>query len=1070
MVPRSLALLAAALGLTALVADARADWPMARHDPRRTGFTTGTSDLQTPLPYWRQFLGGSLGVAAVTPVSADTVAYVGAGRLRVLGTTGVPRWSSDNLALTVLLARADLDGDGALELVARSTDRVYVFDAATGLVRWAEPPGEMGTIADVRVDDVDGLAGVELIIQECYCCQIRSNTPGVAYSFRDGWSSPRRVWTLPSSACGGARQMLAADVTGDGAPEYVLSTHRDLRLLDGTTAVAFASSPDLGEWASLAICEAHDVLPGAGDELVCVRGTQLAPGIGHQAFVLQHRTGPDRLALVWSVDVGARDADFILGAGHVVDLDGDGVRELTVSGLNAAGQPVTFVIDTATGATLASIEGQEVVGAIVPTASETVFITQASQQLLGWTFDRSAIAPLPRLQLRWRIKDRRVLLERNWDLAATTVHPDRIVTADVNGDGALDLFTVDTKRPDELPVYDARNPADTTLRTWKARAGAEIIAGWRDGDRVVISSSDGRLTTVTSDLTTSLGSFRAGQYYDAGGWLHLPFAPIAAQLTGDPAAEVVVADSRRALIALDARTATNAAPPRQLWELRSTSAPAIVPGLGTGGGPGLACRRIDTGTVPATERVARLDANGAVRWEISLAGPIFNDVLHGNLDGDAVPDLVVQWGLTSDNVVRTTALAGTDGHTLWSAATSGGEARFPSGAAVADWNGDGVDDVVFHHWGTYVLSGVNGAALATGGPGLSSYFMPTVQDLDGDGRPEVTLGGGQSPMRTLRHDLQSALWVSDDDLPYPYGANALCPSRVVSASTSLAHPARLKLIPQTGPGAGVASTVVLAGGQLFPDEAAATAAGKPLGQLTSVHVHGNLTGEGHASAVVGSSDGWLYAVDPCAGTLDFAVPFGAPVGAAAFADVDADGLDDLLVSVADGYLYGLRNAPLAGPGLVRDLEPGGASAEDIDEVIATDTLSAAWDAVPGAASYEVAIALADGGYIAEPAWQAVDATAMTRSGLPLVDGERYVIAVRAVTASGGRSPDVLSDGVLVHFAPPDVDAGVDPGEDAGIEPPPPSPSGGCCSTGTRGETAIGGALLVAFMLLRRRRR
>ena len=160
--------------LAALATTAGADWPMARHDPRRSGMTTGVSNLRTPLPYWRQYLGGSLGTVHVTPIGADDVAYVGAGRLRVLSTTGIPRWSSDNFALTTIIGTDDLDGDAALEVVARSLDRVFVFDAATGALRWAEPVGEMGTIADVRIDDIDHLSGPELIIQECGCCQIRS--------------------------------------------------------------------------------------------------------------------------------------------------------------------------------------------------------------------------------------------------------------------------------------------------------------------------------------------------------------------------------------------------------------------------------------------------------------------------------------------------------------------------------------------------------------------------------------------------------------------------------------------------------------------------------------------------------------------------------------------------------------------------------------------------------------------------------------------------------------------------------------------------------------------------------
>jgi MYXO-CTERM domain-containing protein len=78
-----------------------------------------------------------------------------------------------------------------------------------------------------------------------------------------------------------------------------------------------------------------------------------------------------------------------------------------------------------------------------------------------------------------------------------------------------------------------------------------------------------------------------------------------------------------------------------------------------------------------------------------------------------------------------------------------------------------------------------------------------------------------------------------------------------------------------------------------------------------VSVHEDLTGLGHPSAVVGSSDGWLYAINPCTLELDFAYDFGDAVGAAVFGDTDGDGFDEILVEVSDGYLYDLKQNVVA---------------------------------------------------------------------------------------------------------------------------------------------------------------
>src|SRR5690606_28497417 len=173
---------------------------------------------------------------------------------------------------------------------------------------------------------------------------------------------------------------------------------------------------------------------------------------------------------------------------------------------------------------------------------------------------------------------------------------------------------------------------------------------------------------------------------------------------------------------------------------------------------------------------------------------------------------------------------------------------------------------------------------------------------------------------------------------------------------------------------------------------------------------------------------------------------------------------EMIVSVADGYLYGLRHAPLPGPASVRDIDLASGTPDDVDEVTTRDTLSAAWDAVPGAEGYEVAIVRGDGalGFLTTPAWTPVDSTTFTHVGLNLIDGERYTFAVRARSAAG-VSPDVLSDGVIVRVPPIEpVDAGPDAGE---IAPPP----GGCCSSQRSPASPILVAMFALAALVRRRR-
>lgn len=191
-----------------------------------------------------------------------------------------------------------------------------------------------------------------------------------------------------------------------------------------------------------------------------------------------------------------------------------------------------------------------------------------------------------------------------------------------------------------------------------------------------------------------------------------------------------------------------------------------------------------------------------------------------------------------------------------------------------------------------------------------------------------------------------------------------------------------------------------------------------MGQLTDVAVSTNLEGASSGPiALVGSTDGYLYAVDPCAGKLRWALSFGSYVGSPVLADLDGSGKDQIFVSVADGYLYALKNQILPAPSFVYDINPTcGVTDREAPFVETTTTLYATWAAVLGATSYEVAAADASGAYLTKPAW--IDVGAVTRASipnLPLADGAKYYVGVRAVCAAG-RSPDTSSPGVVVSFS------------------------------------------------------
>jgi MYXO-CTERM domain-containing protein len=1021
----SLAALAAAL-------PAAADWPMARHDARRTGAAAGTSDIAAPVPYWRTYLGGAIGPLGM--ISADVnndgkteVVYVTGGRVVAKLADDSPVWETPPLGIGSIVALDDLDGDGKLDIVVAGSNHAYVIAGETGAIEWAEADGEMGTLGGVRVGDVNGDGRADVVVQECGCCGVNSGKTGFAYSFGMSFA-PTQLWTMPSVACGGSRALGLIDADGQGPLEVLISTYQNLSLLDGTTGATLATTPALGTWTSVSFCRGVNLDALPGDELVCLVNSSDLPAVNQRkAYAVKYDPVAKTLLPIWSVILAPDAGGDLTWVDPIVDIDGDGMLEILVASKDAAGTWTTNILDAATGSSLATLPGERVAGsAPVADANHALVFTTAGNLLSAWTFARGAN---PQTTLAWTLPDRTVVSVPDFSRVAVTGLYNRTAVIDLDMDGVGDLLTSKLTSPAALEVYKASAGMPASLASHAFPADIDPLVAWvvppltKGYPQVAVATNDGYLTVydktflaTNADPAQGRPGLRIGGYYAAGAWRDLQRSPVLGSLDGGKAESIVVRDSRGALLRFDPKDASQVAPPTKVWQKTHAFAPAIVPGL-DGANPGIACLgNAEPVQIPATYVALALHADGSEIWKQPVETTPFNDIVPGNFNGDATPDLVVQWGDPGDVLLHTKALSGSDGTTLWSAPpVSPGSGRQPAGVAVVDWNGDGRDDVIQQAAGTKVVSGADGTQIAAGGTG-DSYFLPLVYDVNGDAVNELTLQGGFSPARTLNHNLSSSVWVSaDDDRPYPYGAVAVCPGAPVLIEGSWQHPARLKMTKMSGAQAGSNITVVLAGGALYPDEAAAAAADARMGQLSSATVHANLSGQARPSALVGSGDGYLYGLNPCTGTLDFSYGFNAAVGEAVYGDTDGDGRDEILVSVADGFLYDLKDASLPAPSAVIDTDPdNGVNDTDIDVIVTVSKLSCVWKPVVGAAAYEVAI-LGGGAFVTSPHWVNVgNVISASLSPLPLVEGGIYQCAVRALDAMGHASVDAVSDGVTVN--------------------------------------------------------
>jgi len=1049
--------LASFLGVAFGSRTAGATWPMARHDAKRVGAATGTGNLVTPTPYWRTYLGGAITgsqllVENVTGNGGQDLLISTSGQVIAKDPTDAILWQTPARGIHQFAGIGDVNGDGVQDVVAYSKDHVIIVSVQTGAIEWIEPDGEMGTIGSVRLGDVSGDGKPDVLVTECGCCGVNSGNSGFYWSFASGFGSAVQLGSLPVATftCGTATSVTLLQADASPPLETLLANDSQFSLL-GADGSLLAQTGTLGARTAESVCTTANIDGSPGDEAVCLLNTSDAPATNERRVTVLHydyTAQPAALTVLWSSVVAPDAGGDMNWVDPLQDLDGDGLFEVVVSTNDPTNGWRTHIYDALLGTELITpIPGQTIAGtAPMESMTSRLVLTSSGSTVTAWAFARS---PSPTIAAHWSESNVTVLTFPNQAQASVQGISAQALATDLNGDGLADavMSSQTSSTVTSLLGFSGAGGNATQIASLGLPSNIDLLTGWvvpaitLKTPQVAIARSDGILNVLDGHLQpTSAGpspvEVRVGGYYASGAWEDLYSAPRVVALGTGPAQSVVVNDSRQALLRLDAATASLAIPPTLTWQVTHTFGPTVVSNL-NGNNPAMACLAFtEPVTNPPQYRARVVNADGSLGWDEVLTGVPLNDLAPGNFNGDGVPDFALQLGSASNADLSTMAISGADGSVLWRTQPvfPGGGGTSSAGVSVGQWSLSGVDDVYYQGTGTFVLSGADGSQLASGGP-PNAYDVPMLYDTSGSGQDEVILNAGFAPVSLYSHDLQTALWTSpDSDHPYPYGALAQCPGTPPTlwlVEGSWQNPARLKLTPMNGSSLGTFTTIVLAGGQLFPNEAAATATGAFLGQLTSANVHSNLTGANRPSAVVGSADGWLYGVNPCAGTLDFAVQFGASVGEAVFGDTDGDGKDEVLVSVANGYLYDLKGFSIDAPAYVWDTDPPTVTNHEVSSITTTNRLSATWASVSGATSYAVQVVTAAGGQLVSmPTWQNVgNVTAISLSGLPLHDDTTYQFAVRAI-GPNGPSVDAISPGVTVHFP---GDAGADSGADASVD-------------------------------------
>jgi hypothetical protein len=1048
-------------------------------------------------------MGGTL--AGTTHIALDIdgdtvvdVIYLAGGKAIAKHADNLVVWESPPLDFTRIEGVADVDGDTALELIVSSGRNVFVLSGGSGKVLWKTPDGEVGTVGGVRLGDLDGDKHPEILIDDCACCGITpiANPPGGVYHFDAGnIGAPTKVYTPLTRGHCGSQGVTLGDFDADGAMDVAYLDPATAILTSGKDGSVLGASEALGETIYYTSCTAANVDDRPGDELLCFQSSYLASGGtgGRRVFALTYDAAASpTVQTLYNIAPVPKDVGRLVSLGHsLTDLDGDGLGEITVGWYDGSSW-LTQIYDPKSGASLATAPGQLEGIVDVDGDKKPEVLTTTAAGLVASSFQRGGS---PALTMKATFPSNyRVRTQHDFGQASVSALVGRPLEIDLHGDGnVVPVFFVDADDPQSDSYVAARVDAGSvkTLATYTAPAGISILTNQvyanlnRSYPQLVLARNDGYLMFLDSAFApTNGGTFGSPEFPEVlpgmrvGGFMAAPIAP---RLSGVSDA-VVATDSRGVLVSLNASSAWMSAPPKVAWERARSSAPTTAPTIDNGK-PGIVCTSGGT--------LAAVRADGAPLWTQSLPGSstfVF-DPLAGDVNGDGISDVFTSYTSTGA-VLNLQVWNGKDGTPIWPSAYVEALQWGFQPFSVADHNGDAVPDMFVVSNTLRVLHGATGASLASN-PMFMAYFTPTILDVDGDSVADVTLSRGYYPARTLKQDLSTALWTGEDDRPYQHGAHVGCSDgRSVWVQPSTQVQGMVRLTTMNGATAGAATTLFLAGGAAYPTAADATAADKFLGALGDVAVKQDLLGTGdHPSALIGSSDGFLYAINACAGVVDWAYDLKFAVGNPIFADPNGTGVDQILVPAADGYIHALQQRVLEAPAYVYDnavLGTGSVEGPDLDTVATTNALGASWAAVAGADGYQVAVLTEGGTFVSQPDWVSVgNVTSAAVLNLSIGAAKKYSFAVRAVSKTKGASLDTKSNGVMVE--PPsmpdggftDEDAGADAGPDAGGPPPdggqpttPPAAPGGCgCSAAGSDSMLAGfGAFFATMLAIARRRR
>lgn len=984
-----------------------ATWPVWRGSKERTAVAHGHFGEGTPQVTFRMSLGGDTTRTAVFPpdMPGKMLSAVG-GRVRAIDVvTGGVDWESPMLQELTLAGSADLDGDGASEVVAFTRRQAYVFSGTDGSVLWQSVLGEHSTIGAVRVADVSGDGLAEVLIDDCATCGVPGPLVAEVVSFgqdESGALLATAKWTVlanevPKPYHQGTDAVLLG--LAGGRPALGLTTLEDFRVLDGETGVTTVVVPRGDLWFAQS-----SAMVGGPEQVLLLRAQGNANGALPPA-VMSLNVSPElgQGSVGWQY-AGDLYATLDLSNTAATDLDGNGDVEVAVSELATDGNWSFVILDAVSGALELRVPDWKLEGVLpdVRVGDLPALIVSGGQGLALATYSNGEFTRVGEPLSDW---------ETTSTPAANPilVAPIRPALAKTGSGSDAALLLGKAPAPGagggRYATLGWASITDSGLhvtRTYTPKLAVTAVyaadGATRPYSQFAIGTTDGAITVLDRQLQPSNGSlYTTRSCFWEDEKTRYEGVAIGGRQPGrgnlisraEEQSFLVVPNTAAGTVAADARAASLVTPPQQLWSAPALLKPSVF--------------ETDLGVVVAGVDDQRLALRDALSGDVVASAPLTQSeldpfgsphnepLLLGHGDGNQV--ITLDWALPGNQISQRAFNWTAEGLTaawssepmLWGGGffSSGGRYKFDESTPTTDIL------VMATNGSTYYRRADTGE-LTTKTLYTGHYTLPIFADFTGDQQTDILFQSGfVSPW--LYGPNWAPLWQKPGPLPTYTVAGALIPC-AAGARYITPHLRASRFLVHDGVTGTVVRDAVAASGALFETEASAQAAGAMAGFLSNVSVIEAASGE--ILVLFGSTDGYLYAVNGCDDLdLAWALNVGTPLGEPSIGDWDDDGEEELLIGAASGHVLGVDFGRLAAP--------------SVQASVSRNAARVNWSPVEGASSYEYALVEPDGSPVWNPPYRRTRALHARIDLDRTLPGRPFRVAVRARTSTA-RGNDGLS--------------------------------------------------------------